>query len=48
MDQEERDNWQRILESLEESGNRDSGFYQRAKAICNGDPDPLIEMEKNS
>ena len=46
MDQVERDNWQRILETLEAADDRDSGFYRRAKAICNGEPDPLLEQER--
>ena len=46
MDQVERDNWQRVLESLEASGACNSGFYRRAKAICNGEPDPLLEQER--
>ena len=46
MDQVERDNWQRILETLEAAGDCDSGFYRRAQAICNGQPDPLLEQER--
>ena len=46
MDQVERDNWQRVLDSLEAAGDRDSGFYRRAKAICNGEQDPLLEQER--
>ncbi len=48
MDQEERDNWRRVLDALEAAGDRESGFYLRAQAICNGEPDPLIQMEKTS
>ena len=25
---------------------RESGFYRRAQAICNGEPDPLQEQER--
>ena len=46
MDQVERDNWQRVLDSLEAAGDQGSGFYLRAKAICNGEPDPLLELEQ--
>ena len=46
MDQVERDNWQRVLDSLEAAGDKGSGFYRRAKAICNGVPDPLLEQER--
>ncbi|WP_245407251.1 hypothetical protein [Synechococcus sp. WH 8020] len=46
MDLVERDNWKRILETLEAAGDRNSGFYRRAQAICNGEPDPLLEQER--
>jgi hypothetical protein len=46
MDQVERDNWQRVLDSLEAAGDQDSGFYRRAKAICNGEQDPLLDQER--
>jgi hypothetical protein len=46
MDQVERGNWQRVLDSLEAAGDQGSGFYRRAKAICNGEPDPLLEQER--
>ena len=46
MDQVERDNWQRVLEALAAAGDRESGFYLRAQAICNGEPDPLLEQEQ--
>ena len=48
MDQQERDNWQRVLDSLEAAGDTESAFYVRARAICNGDPDPMLEWEANS
>jgi len=48
MDQQERDNWQRVLDSLEAAGDTESAFYMRARAICNGDPDPMLEWEAKS
>ena len=45
MDQQERNNWKRILEAMEASGDTESAFYRRAKAISEGDPDPMLEME---
>jgi hypothetical protein len=40
MDQAERDNWVKIAAELENSGVTEGGFYQRAKAIADGQPDP--------
>lgn len=45
MDQQERDNWKRIMEAMEASGDTESAFYRRAKAISEGEPDPMLEME---
>ena len=42
MDQVERDNWIRIAAEMEKSGVTEGGFYQRAKAIAEGKPDPLL------
>ena len=41
MDQTERNNWARIAENLEASGATESRFYQRARAIADGKPDPM-------
>lgn len=41
MDQEERSNWEKIAAGLEASGDTSSGFYQRARAIADGKPDPM-------
>ena len=41
MDKTERENWQRIKDKMEESGNTDNMFYKRAGAICAGQKDPL-------
>jgi hypothetical protein len=48
MDQQERDNWKRIMEALAASGDTESAFYRRAKAISEGEPDPMVEMESPS
>ena len=48
MDQQERDNWRRIMEAMEVSGETESAFYRRAKAISDGRPDPMLEMESKS
>ncbi|MCT0249913.1 hypothetical protein [Synechococcus sp. PROS-7-1] len=48
MDQQERDNWKQIMEALEASGDTESAFYRRAKAISEGEPDPMAEMEMPS
>ncbi len=44
MDQAERDNWVKIAAELENSGVTEGGFYQRAKAIADGKPDPGMTM----
>ena len=41
MDQEERSNWEKIAAGLEAAGDTSSGFYQRARAIADGKPDPM-------
>ena len=46
MSEEERANWQRIKDVMEEKGTTDNYFYQRACAIvCNDEPDPLKPLE---
>jgi hypothetical protein len=45
MKDEERANWQRIKESMEEKGTTDNYFYKRAVAICEGKDDPLKPLE---
>ena len=47
MDQAERDNWIRIAAELEKSGVTEGGFYQRAKAIADGKPDPLLSQSED-
>ena len=41
MDKEEYDNWIVIKEALEKANKTDCYFYERAKAISEGKPDPL-------
>jgi hypothetical protein len=41
MNEDERANWQKVKEALEEADKTDCYFYKRAVAICNGDKDPL-------
>ena len=36
MSEEERANWQRIKETMEEKGSTDNFFYKRACAIVDG------------
>ena len=45
MDKREIENWTRIKEALEEANKTDSMFYKRAKAITDGDPDPLDTLK---
>jgi len=41
MDQHTYNNWVKIKETFEKSGNTDNMFYKRACAIVAGRPDPL-------
>jgi hypothetical protein len=41
MHQAEINNWIRVAARLEAAGLTDSMFYQRARAISLGEPDPL-------
>jgi hypothetical protein len=41
MNDKERENWQRVKEAMEEKGQTDNYFYERAVAIVAGKPDPL-------
>ena len=45
MTDEERTNWQRIKDAMEEKGTTDNFFYQRACAIVDDKPDPLQPLE---
>ena len=50
MDKEEKANWQRIKDHLEEVDKTDNWFYRRAVVIVDGanDPLPTIAEEKDS
>tara|TARA_B100000035_G_scaffold134656_1_gene114623 strand:+ start:1674 stop:1811 length:138 start_codon:yes stop_codon:yes gene_type:complete len=45
MSEEEKQNWKKIKDSLEEKGATDNMFYKRAVAICSGQPDPLDPLK---
>ena len=46
MSDEERANWQRIKDVMEEKGTTDNFFYKRAVAIVQGKDDPLKKLEQ--
>lgn len=41
MDKVSYNNWVKVKDAFEESGNTDNYFYIRACAIVRGEPDPL-------
>ena len=41
MDKVERENWEKIREAMEASGNTDNLFYKRAVVISKGGNDPI-------
>ena len=45
MSETELNNWQKVKEAMEESGNTDNMFYKRAVAICGGEDDPLDKLK---
>ena len=45
MHPEELENWKRIKEAMDASGNTNNYFYTRAVAIVNGNKDPLVPLE---
>lgn len=45
MSEEERKNWQRIKDAMEEKGTTDNYYYKRACAIVDGKPDPLNKLK---
>jgi hypothetical protein len=47
MDQHTYNNWVKIKNTFEESGNTDNLFYKRACAIVAGNPDPLDKVLGN-
>ena len=46
MDQAEINNWKAIAESMEAKGDTESWFYQRARAIADGKPDPMPNVSE--
>jgi len=44
MDKHTYDNWVKVKETFESSGNTDNLFYQRACAIVRGEKDPFDKM----
>jgi len=45
MSDEEKANWLKIKEVMEEKGTTDNFFYKRACAIVSGKPDPLEPLK---
>jgi hypothetical protein len=41
MDEYTYNNWVKVKETFEASGNTDNFFYKRACAIVSGSPDPM-------
>ena len=48
MDKHTYDNWVKVKEVFEESGNIENFFYKRACAIVAGGSDPLDDMTGSS
>ena len=46
MDQIEQANWLKIAESMEAAGTTESWFYKRARAIADGSPDPMPNVNE--
>ena len=46
MDSIELDNWTKIAEGMEASGDTESWFYLRARAIADGKPDPMPNLSQ--
>ena len=46
MDEHTYNNWVKVKETFESSGNIENFFYQRACAIVGGAPDPIDKMIK--
>ena len=44
MSEDEKANWQKIKDVMEERGTTDNMFYKRACAIVDGKPDPLLSL----
>ena len=48
MDKTSYENWVRVKETFEESGNLDNFYYKRACAIVSGQPDPLENLKNGA
>ena len=46
MDQNEQTNWLKIAEAMETAGRTESWFYKRARAISDGEPDPMPNVNE--
>jgi len=46
MDKQEKENWEKIKEALEEADKTDCYFYKRAVAITKGGNDPMSDKWK--
>ena len=46
MDSIEIDNWAKIAQGMEASGDTESWFYLRARAIADGKPDPMPNLSQ--
>ena len=46
MDSIELDNWKKIAEGMEASGDTESWFYLRARAIADGKADPMPNLSQ--
>ena len=44
MDEYTYNNWVKVKETFESSGNTENFYYQRACAIVGGAPDPIDKM----
>ena len=45
-DQIERDNWLKISEPMESQGTTENWFYKRARAIADGEPAPMPNVNQ--
>ena len=48
MDKTSYENWVKVKEALEESGNIENFYYKRACAIIEGQPDPMDSVGNGS
>ena len=46
MDPEELANWKHLAKTMEADGTTDSWFYRRARAIADGQPDPMPSISE--